>query len=139
AYSAQEPLEKHYVASRSRSQKGILVFLARDAEQRVLRYANAGVTKGEQADEVLQFVRFWKKHTGKPPAELVFDSQLTTYGKLSELNQEGISFITLRRRSDKMKRAIYSQPDSTWRRISLHAMFIFYWIPHVVENILYFL
>ncbi len=65
ANSAEEPLEKHYVSSRSRSQKGILVFLARDAEQRVLRYANAGVTKGEQADEILQFVRFWKKHTGQ--------------------------------------------------------------------------
>ena len=102
ANSTQEPLEKHYVSSRSRSQKGILVFLARDAEQRILRYANAGVTKTEQADEILQFVRFWKKHTGKPPAELVFDSQLTTYQKLSELNREGISFITLRRRSDKM-------------------------------------
>jgi hypothetical protein len=98
ANSAEEPLEKHYVSSRSRSQKGILVFLARDAEQRVLRYANAG----EQADEALQFVRFWKKHTGKPPAELVFDSQLTTYEKLSELNREGICFITLRRRSRQM-------------------------------------
>src|ERR1017187_5331184 len=52
ANSAEEPLEKHYVSSRSRSQKGILVFLARDAEQRVLRYANAGVTKSEQADEI---------------------------------------------------------------------------------------
>ena len=72
-----------------RSQKGILVFLARDAQQRVLRYANAGVTKDEQADEILQFVRFWKKHIGKPPAELVFDSQLTTYEKLSELNHDG--------------------------------------------------
>jgi hypothetical protein len=64
ANSAEEPLEKHYVSSRSRSQKGILVFLARDASQGVLRYANAGVTKSEQADEILQFVRFWKKHTG---------------------------------------------------------------------------
>jgi hypothetical protein len=79
AHSAEEPLEKHYVSRRSRSQKGILVFLARDAEQRVLRYANGGVTKDEQAEEILQFVRFWKKHTGKVPAELVFDSQLTTY------------------------------------------------------------
>ena len=51
--------------------------------------ANAGVTKDEQADEILQFVRFWKKHIGKPPAELVFDSQLTTYEKLSELNHDG--------------------------------------------------
>jgi hypothetical protein len=134
ANSAQEPLEKHYVSSRSRSQKGILVFLARDAEQRVLRYANAGVTKGEQADEIVQFVRFWKKHTGQPPAELVFDSQLTTYEKLSELNREGISFITLRRRSDKMKREIYSQPDSAWRRISLPALTRIYRNPKVLET-----
>jgi hypothetical protein len=134
ANSAQEPLEKHYVSSRSRSQKGILVFLARDAEQRLLRYANAGVTKGEQADEILQFVQFWKAHTGKPPAELVFDSQLTTYEKLSALNREGISFITLRRRSDKMLREIYTQPDSAWRRISLPALTRIYRNPKVLEN-----
>ena len=134
ANSAQEPLEKHYVSSRSRSQKGILVFLARDAEQRILRYANAGVTKGEQADEILQFVRFWKKQTGKPPAELVFDSQLTTYPKLSELNREAISFITLRRRSDKMLREIYSQPASAWRRIHLPALTRIYRNPKVLET-----
>ena len=134
ANSAQEPLEKHYVSSRSRSQKGILVFLARDAEQRVMRYANAGVTKGEQADEILQLVRFWKKHHGKPPAELVFDSQLTTYQKLSELNREGICFITLRRRSDKMLREIYSQPDSAWQRINLPALTRIYRNPKVLEN-----
>ena len=134
ANSAQEPLEKHYVSSRSRSQKGILVFLARDAEQRILRYANAGVTKGEQADEILQFIRFWKQHTGQPPAELVFDSQLTTYEKLSELHRQGICFITLRRRSDKMLREIYSQPDSAWQRISLPALTRIYRNPKVLEN-----
>ena len=134
ANSTQEPLEKHYVSSRSRSQKGILVFLARDAQQRVLRYANAGVTKGEQADEILQFVRFWRKHTGNVPAELVFDSQLTTYQKLSELNREGICFITLRRRSDKMLREIYSQPDSAWKRINLPTLTRIYRNPKVLEN-----
>jgi hypothetical protein len=134
ANSAEEPLEKHYVCSRSRSQKGILVFLARDAGQRVLRYANAGVTKSEQADEILQFVRFWKKHTGELPAELVFDSQLTTHQKLSELNREGICFITLRRRSAKMLRHIYSQPESAWRRISLPALTRIYRNPKVLEE-----
>src|SRR6266704_1389957 len=119
ANSAQEPLEKHYVSSRSRSQKGILVFLARDAEQRVLRYANAGVTKGEQADESLQFVRFWEKHTGKPPAERVFDAQLTTYEKLSELNREGISFITLRRINLPALTRIYRNPTVLEERVTL--------------------
>jgi hypothetical protein len=134
ANSAEEPLEKHYVSSRSRSQKGILVFLARDAEQGVMRYANAGVTKNEQADEILQFVRFWKKRTGQLPTELVFDSQLTTYGKLSELNREGIFFITLRRRSRKMLQEIYSQPDSAWKRINLPALTRIYRNPKVLEQ-----
>ena len=134
ANSNEEPLEKHYVSSRSRSQKGILVFLARDAEQRLLRYANAGVTKYEQADEILQFVRFWKKHTGQLPTELVFDSQLTTHEKLSELNRQGISFITLRRRSRKMLAQIYSQPDSAWRRITLPALTRIYRTPKVLEE-----
>jgi hypothetical protein len=134
ANSTEEPLEKHYVSSRSRSQKGILVFLARDAEQRVLRYANAGVTKDEQAGEILQFVRFWKQHTGKLPAELVFDSQLTTYARLSELNRQGIRFITLRRRSHQMLQQIYSQPDSAWRRITLPALTRIYRTPKVLEE-----
>jgi hypothetical protein len=134
ANSSEEPLEKHYVSSRSRSQKGILVFLARDAGQGVLRYANAGVTKSEQAHEILQFVRFWEKHTGHLPSELVFDSQLTTYEKLAELNRQGIAFITLRRRSAKMLRQIYSQPESAWRRISLPALTRIYRNPKVLEQ-----
>jgi hypothetical protein len=134
ANSSEEPLEKHYVSSRSRSQKGILVFLARDAGQRVLRYANAGVTKAEQAGEILQFVRFWKKHTGELPTELVFDSQLTTYDKLSELNRQDIRFITLRRRSRKMLAHIYSQPASAWRRITLPALTRIYRTPKVLEE-----
>lgn len=134
ANSSEEPLEKHYISNRSRSQKGILVFLARDAEQRVLRYANAGVLKSEQADEVLRFVEFWKKQTGQVPAELVFDSRLTTHAKLSEVNREGVRFITLRRRSRKMLREIYSQPESAWRRITLPALTRIYRHPKVMDQ-----
>src|ERR1039458_4299306 len=54
--------------------------------------------------------------------------------KLSELNREGICFITLRRRSDKMLREIYSQPDSAWQRISLPALTRIYRNPKVLEN-----
>jgi hypothetical protein len=73
-----EPLEKHYVSSRSRSQKGILVFLARDATERALCYAHAGIPKAQRPDAILRFVDFWQQRTGGPPEELVFDSQLTT-------------------------------------------------------------
>jgi len=134
AHTQEEPLEKHYVSSRSRSQQGILVFLVRDATQRVLCYANAGLTKREQPDEILRFVEFWKGRTGRLPAELVFDSQLTTYAHLHQLNQQGIHFLTLRRRSKKMLGEIWSRPLSAWRRITLPALTRTFRTPKVLDE-----
>ena len=134
ANSAEEPLEKHYVSSRSRSQQGILTFLARDAEQRVLRYAHAGIAKAEQPDEILRFVDFWKKHSGTLPAELVFDSKLTTYAQIDRLNQRHIHFITLRRRTRKMLGDIWSRPASAWQRISLPALTRQFRTPKVLDE-----
>jgi len=134
ANTATEPLEKHYVSSRSRRQQGILVFLARDAEQRVFRYAHAGVPKAAQSDEILRFVEFWERHTGTRPAELIFDSQLTTHENLSQLNQQGIGFITLRRRSRKMLADIYSRPASAWQRITLDSLTRTFRTPRVLDE-----
>jgi hypothetical protein len=134
ANTQAEPLEKHYVSSRSRSQKGILVFLAQDAEQRVLCYGNAGIPKDEQADEILRFVDFWQCRTGKVPSELVFDSQLTTYANLNRLNQRGVRFMTLRRRSRKMLGRIWSRPTSAWRRIHLPALSRTFRTPKVLDE-----
>ena len=49
-------MEKHYVSKRSRRQKGVLAFLAHDADTRVFCYARADLRKDEQADAVLSFV-----------------------------------------------------------------------------------
>jgi hypothetical protein len=134
ANTSTEPLEKHYVSSRSRRQQGILIFLARDAEQRVFRYANAGVPKAGQSDEILRFVEFWERHTGTRPAELIFDSQLTTHLNLSNLNRQGIGFITLRRRSRKMLADIYSRPASAWQRITLDSLTRTFRTPRVLDE-----
>jgi len=134
ANTAVEPLEKHYVSSRSRRQQGILVFLVRDAEQRVFRYASAGIPKAEHAEEILRFIEFWKRHTGRLPEELIFDSQLTTQENLSKLNQQGIGFITLRRRSRKMLGEIYSRPPADWQRITLDSLTRTYRTPRVLDE-----
>ena len=134
ANAQEEPLEKHYVSSRSRSQKGILVFLARDATERVLCYSNAGVTQAEKASEILRFADFWQQHTGAIPEELVFDSQLTTHEHLNELNRKGILFITLRRRSRKMLGEIFSRPASAWRRITLNSLTRTFRTPRVLDE-----
>ena len=85
-------VQKHYVAKRSRRQKGMLAFLAQDADTRVFCYANGQLRKAEQNDEILQFVAYWEQRTGQVPTELIFDSKLTTYTNLNRLNPGSFSF-----------------------------------------------
>jgi hypothetical protein len=127
-------IEKHYVSKRSRRQKDVLAFLAQDAETRVFCYANGELRKDQQNDEVLHFVRFWKKRTGRYPEELIFDSKLTTYAKLNELNRLGIQFITLRRRSPGLVREIDQMPQSAWRQIELKGVSRQYTTPRILDR-----
>jgi hypothetical protein len=127
-------LQKHYVSKRSRRQKGILAFLAWDGEKKHFCYANASLRKEEQADEVLQFISFWKQRTGRYPEELVFDSKLTTYPNLNILNKKHVQFITLRRRSQKLLHGLYALPTSAWRRIELENVTREYRTPKIIDQ-----
>jgi hypothetical protein len=127
-------VEKHYVSKRSRRQKGMLAFLAQDADTRVFCYANGQLRKQAQNDEILRFVEFWKARTGHLPEELVFDSKLTTYANLNRLNEMGVNFITLRRRSKKMLEAIGQVPLSAWRRIELPGIARAYRTPKILDE-----
>jgi hypothetical protein len=112
-------VERHYVSARSRSQPSILVFLAQDAGTHVFCYSNADLRKGEQAEEVFQFIAFWKRAHGQLPRHLVFDSKLTTYRGLARLDKMQIPFTTLRRRSPKLFKEIALLPRFAWRIIEL--------------------
>ena len=127
-------VEKHYVSKRSRRQKGVLAFLAQDADTRVFCYANAGVRKDQQNDEVLAFVDFWKQRTGQLPEELIFDSKLTTYANLDRLNRMGVRFITLRRRHPKMMAEIAATPLSAWQQIELEGVSRRYRTPRILDQ-----
>lgn len=127
-------LEKHYISKRSRRQKGILAFLAQDGEQRFFCYANADLRKDQQNDEILRFVEFWKQRTGKLPEELIFDSKLTTYANLSELNRQGVQFITLRRRGPQLLHELAARPRSAWRKIELAGVSRLYKTPRILDE-----
>jgi hypothetical protein len=133
-FGADEFIEKHYVSRRSRRQKSVLAFLAQDADARVLCYCNADLRKGEEAAEVLAFVRFCTRQTGQPPPHLVFDSQLTTYATLAKLNALGVSCITLRRRSPGLLREMALQPRAAWRTVHLDVPHRLYQMPKVIDQ-----
>ena len=133
-YGADPIVQKHYVSARSRSQPSLLVFLAQDQESRTFCYSNADLRKSEEAEEIFNFISFWKKAHGQPPRHLVFDSKLTTYANLTRLNQMNIDFITLRRRSPKLLKEVYGLPRSAWRTVQLDVPSRQYRSPRVFEQ-----
>ena len=133
-FGADEFVERHYLSKRSRSQKSILVFLAQDADSQVFCYSRADLLKRENADTVLEFVKFWKSASGRIPSELVFDSKLTTYENLSRLNRMGITFMTLRRRSPALLREVANTPRSAWRTVHLDVPHRIYQTPKIIDQ-----
>lgn len=134
-YYGEDPLvQRHYVSMRSRRQPSVLAFLAQDAGSHAFCYANADLRKGEEAEEVFAFVHFWKRTHGGLPRHLVFDSKLTTYAGLARLDDLGIQFITLRRRSPKLLKEIVLLPRSAWRTVELDVPTRQYQTPRYVEQ-----
>lgn len=135
SYFGDDPfVEKHYVPRRSQRRKAVLTFLAQDAEGQVFCYSNADLRKGEENNEVLRFVEFWEKRYGERPRHLVFDSKLTTYVNLGKLNDLGITFITLRRRSPQLLAEIATLPRSAWRTVYLDVPHRKFKTPRVVDQ-----
>jgi hypothetical protein len=133
-FGGDEFVERHYLSKRSRSQKSILVFLAQDADSQLFCYSRADLLKRENADAILDFVKFWKGAYGRLPSELVFDSKLTTYGNLSRLNQMGITFMTLRRRSPALLREVANTPRAAWRTVHLDVPHRIYQTPKIIDQ-----
>lgn len=134
-YFGEHPqVESHYLSKRSRRQPSILTFLAQDADSQVFCYSNADIRKGEEAEEIFRFIKFWTRQHGRPPQHLVFDSKLTTYKQLDRLDQRGITFITLRRRSRNLLAEVSDLPPSAWRTIELDVPNRKYRSPQIYEQ-----
>ncbi|MCA1680024.1 MAG: hypothetical protein LC777_14300 [Actinobacteria bacterium] len=113
------PLEKHYVPARSQRTRSVLTFFAQDHASQEMVYANAELTKAEQAREVIAFADYWQRVSGSDPGLLVFDSKLTTYKILSELTERGIRWLTLRERGQKLIAELEALPDSEWKKVRI--------------------
>ena len=55
-----------------------------------------------------------KDLTGQNPEWLYFDSKLTTYEELSELNSRDVFFVTIRRRGSRILKRLRERPKSDW-------------------------
>ena len=135
-HGEQVPLEEHYVASRSQRTRSVLTFFAQDHASTEMVYANADITKAEQAREVIAFADYWSRVAGTDPGLLVFDSKLTTYAMLDELCARSITFLTLRQRGPKVLEALAALPASAWTTYNVKRAGR-YRHPHIHEQIVH--
>ena len=118
-HGEQAVLEKHYVPRRSQRTRAVLTFFAQDHATADMVYANADITKAEQAGEIIAFADYWQQATGSDPGLLVFDSQLTTYKILDELSGRGIRWLTLRQRGKTELARLDALPASAWKAVTV--------------------
>jgi len=118
-HGADAQLEKHYVPRRSQRTRAVLTFFAQDHACGEMVYANADLTKAEQAAEIIAFADYRKAATGAEPGLLVFDSQLTTYTILDQLTGRGINWLTLRQRGKNELERLAGLPASSWKNVTV--------------------
>lgn len=116
---ADAELDNHYLPRRGKAGPSVLTFFAQEQKSQVLCYANANLTRADQAGEILRFVDFWQGISGRAPQWLCFDSRLTTYPELARLNERDISFITIRRRGAAIVRRLEALPANSWHKAHL--------------------
>ena len=116
-FGEESVLDEHWAGARNKRMKGALTLFTQDAGSKLILYTAADIQREEADDQVLSFLSFWKKVQRGVKPTFVFDSKFTTYAKLSALNQQGIRFITLRRRGKNMLHG--SESLESWKRIHI--------------------
>lgn len=115
-------LEKNWVGTRGRAMKSVLALIVQDPGSGHLSYANSSIERGQQNQAVLEFVDFWKEARGESPKMLIFDSKFTSYQNLAKLDEDGIKFITLRRRGARLREKVADIPEEQWKWVHVEGI-----------------
>ena len=120
-YGEKSKMDTNWVGSKHQRLKSAQTLFAQDGDSRHLLYANTDIDREDESNEILNFVDYWIDVKGVIDQTLVFDSKLTTYENLEQLDGtgEGIKFITLRRRGKKIVQKARDIPEDDWIKVNL--------------------
>ena len=133
-YGDQSVLEEHWAGARGKVMKGALCLFAQDADSKLIIYTSSDIKRVEADEQIISFLSFWKGVQRGVKSTFIFDSRFTSYPKLSQLNAQGIRFITLRRRGKKQIKDV--EKLIGWKRIHIPHVKRKYPNPQVHESII---
>jgi transposase len=118
-FGDESVMDKVWCGTRGKSLKGANTFFAQDGESDLLIYTRADIKRAESSEEIKKFIDYWGEIKGIVDETLVFDSKLTRYDVLYELDKDGIKFITLRTRSKSLIEEALKIPEKQWQKVYL--------------------
>jgi transposase len=118
-FGDESVMDKVWCGTRGKSLKGANTFFAQDGESDLLIYTRADIKRAESSEEIKKFIDYWREIKGIVDETLVFDSKLTRYDVLYELDKDGIKFITLRTRSKSLIEEALKIPEKQWQTVYL--------------------
>lgn len=115
----EDPYENNWSGKRGKALASMLAVLIQDPDSGIICYGDTTVKHRNQNDVVLEFLDFYKddKNSETSLKYLIFDSKVTSYQNLNNLNKNKIKFITIRRRGAKIVERINNIPVSDWQKI----------------------
>ena len=118
-FGDESEMEKVWCGARGKTMKGAHTVFAQDSQSNVILYTRADILRKEESEEIKRFVSYWRTLKGSLKETLVFDCKFTAYKVLDELADEGVKFITLRRRSQKLLDSVLDIPKDQWEKVHL--------------------
>jgi len=111
------PFENNWSGKRSKALASIQAALAQDPDTGIISYGDTTVRHDNQNEVVLEFLDFYQKGTSghSQVTHLVFDSKFTTLENLGRLNERGICFLTIQRKSKSLDSLISGIAPGQWK------------------------
>ena len=116
-----EPFENNWSGKRGKALASIQAVLAQDPDSGIICYGDTTVRHNTQDETVLTFLDFYHDdpHANDVLKYLVFDCKFTTYQNLDKINNRGVKFITIRRRSASLVTHIESIEPKRWQKVDI--------------------
>jgi len=108
-------LENNWSGKRNKALESMLAVLAHDPDSGIIDYGNVNIMHKEESDVVLEYLDFYTTDNKQKLQYLIFDSKVTNYQNLNELNKNGVKFVTIRRRGKNMVERLAEIPDKEWK------------------------
>ncbi len=119
-WGSEETMENNWSGKRNKALASMLAVLAESPDSGIIDYGDTTIVHKNQDAVVLEYLDFYKQASNNKNTELkylVFDSKFTNYENLGKLDDNGVKFITIRRRGKNILEEIAQVDKEQWRTV----------------------